>query len=492
MISEPRAESASASYRWILPAAAAFLFSAAALHRTTADPDLFGYLNFGGLFWGGGGFPRHDVFSYLPTAPEWIYHEWLFGVLLQPVYGALGGAALQAFRWAAAAGALFLCLAVARRRGATRFRMAVGLILASVPFAIGFGPVRAQVLTYLFFALTLYFLDRFARDGRGRRLAVLVPVFAFWANCHGGFVAGLALIGLHAAAAALSRTRVRPLLLLLAAASLASLINPYGFDYWGYLARALFMPRPGIGEWLSVWDAARLGLYLDASLLFVICAAIALLRAPGMRPRDPAALLVLSATALEGFLHHRHIVFFALAFLAYVPPLLLVRRADRLLAALGVGWSTALFAGWCVAAPPQGPPWRLAAPDTSAAPPGALGYPESAALEILRRAPLGRPVRVLTELHWGEYLSYRFYPRILVGVDGRYETVFPTGILNEYLDFERAGPGFGRFLDRYPADAVLAAAGSPVDRRMARLPGWTAVYRDQGSAAYVRAGGPPP
>jgi len=37
------------------------------LSTTTADPDLWGYLAFGRLFWGQGGFPYLDVFAYVPT-----------------------------------------------------------------------------------------------------------------------------------------------------------------------------------------------------------------------------------------------------------------------------------------------------------------------------------------------------------------------------------------------------------------------------------------
>ena len=35
--------------------------------NTTADPDLWGYLSFGRLYWETGNFPYQDVFAYLPT-----------------------------------------------------------------------------------------------------------------------------------------------------------------------------------------------------------------------------------------------------------------------------------------------------------------------------------------------------------------------------------------------------------------------------------------
>jgi hypothetical protein len=37
------------------------------LNLTAADPDLWGYLAFGRLFWGQDHFPYQDVFAYVPT-----------------------------------------------------------------------------------------------------------------------------------------------------------------------------------------------------------------------------------------------------------------------------------------------------------------------------------------------------------------------------------------------------------------------------------------
>ena len=69
------------------------------LSRTIADPDLWGYLAFGRLFWGRGHFPYLDVFAYVPTLNLWVYHEWLTGVLFYPIYQIMGGAGLQVLKY---------------------------------------------------------------------------------------------------------------------------------------------------------------------------------------------------------------------------------------------------------------------------------------------------------------------------------------------------------------------------------------------------------
>jgi len=56
------------------------------LTYTAADPDLWGYMAFGKLFWESDAFPYKDVFAYLPTYDQWVYHEWLTVVLFFPLY----------------------------------------------------------------------------------------------------------------------------------------------------------------------------------------------------------------------------------------------------------------------------------------------------------------------------------------------------------------------------------------------------------------------
>ncbi|MFW6127358.1 MAG: hypothetical protein ACOC6K_04015, partial [Thermodesulfobacteriota bacterium] len=89
-----------------------------ALSRTVADPDLWGYLAFGRLFWETGQFPYQDIFAYVPTLNLWVYHEWLTGVLFYPIYRTFGAAGLQVVKFALGLATVYLIYLTARRRGA--------------------------------------------------------------------------------------------------------------------------------------------------------------------------------------------------------------------------------------------------------------------------------------------------------------------------------------------------------------------------------------
>ena len=135
------------------------LFIIYCLNTTTADPDLWGYLAFGRLFWGQGQFPYQDVFAYVPTLKPWVYHEWLTGVLFYPLYRTLGAPGLQVLKYAlglATVGAVYL---TARRRGADLLPTALLIVFAVSGLRLGYSPVRAQVFTYFCFAIFLYLLE---------------------------------------------------------------------------------------------------------------------------------------------------------------------------------------------------------------------------------------------------------------------------------------------------------------------------------------------
>ena len=72
-------------WKILLLGAAMFVYFIGVFINIVADPDLWGYLAFGRLFWESGYFPFHDVFSYIPTKEIWVYHEWLTGVLFFPI-----------------------------------------------------------------------------------------------------------------------------------------------------------------------------------------------------------------------------------------------------------------------------------------------------------------------------------------------------------------------------------------------------------------------
>jgi len=472
------------------------------LSTTLADPDLWGYLAFGRLFWSQKPFPYVDVFAYVPTLKPWIYHEWLTGVVFYPIYRTLGAPGLQVLKYALGLATVGVIYLTARRRGADLLPTALILFFALLAMSIGYSAVRAQVFTYFFFALFLYLLESARLSGQAQWLWLLVPLQVVWCNLHGGFLAGLGLIFLYALGEALSRRPFRTYLAWFLLAGLATLVNPYGLKYWSYLAQAVTMPRPEITEWVSILEGYKQGFVGGQEFYyFLALMAVAVFLSWWARWREITPALVLLFTFYLAVKHNRHIVFFALAFGAYLPRLLTaysrelttrpgfmawIDRLGRKIPALAVLLLICLFAYRLAASNPL---QLEVTPEPRLKTVAEVYYPVGA-VDYLQQHHLSG--KLLVHFNWGEYCLWRLFPQCLVAIDGRYETVYPEKLCQEYFDFLWARPGWRNFLEHYPPDLILIGLRS---RLYALLNGdseWRQVYADPGCVLFRRHGQPPP
>ena len=475
------------------------LFIVDRIATINADPDLWGYLAFGKLFWNGTHFPYQDVFSYLPTLHTWVYHEWLTGVVFYPVYKFLGYSGLQFLKYFFGLATMALIYITARKRGAHFLAVVIFIILLMRGFIYyGYSPVRAQIFTYFFFSLTLYLLETPRTTRSWRRLWLLVPIQILWCNLHGGFLAGLGLIALYALGEAISRRPYQPYLWVLVLSGLSTIINPYGIYYWYYLMKAVTMPRPQIQEWGSIYHCFRtgaIGVNEVINLLAMIILTLFLVWRNHWREITPALCLVI--VMFLGLMHTRHMVFAYLLMGAYLPVLLnpyldelksqgkLTRVWDRFtrypsLALVVIAVGMAVFAYQFS----HKDPFSLRTLALPASPQDAPGkyYPLGAVHYIQRHGLSGK---LLTEFGWGEYLIWTLHPRCYVSPDGRYETVYPEDVAKEFFAFFSGNLYWKTFLNKYPPDMILINRRSWLYQQISVAAHWRQVYADAGSALFL-------
>ncbi|HZZ07818.1 MAG TPA: hypothetical protein VFE43_04705 [Candidatus Binataceae bacterium] len=126
--------------------------------------------------------------------------------------------------------------------------------------AIAFAPMmqcRPQLFDFVGLSALLLLL---ARDSyrRAERLWLAIPIFALWANLHGGFFVGLAALAVYTAVAAIEDLAAgnglgRAIRLggVTAGCVLATLLNPDGIGNWSTVMRTIRNPimRAVISEW---------------------------------------------------------------------------------------------------------------------------------------------------------------------------------------------------------------------------------------------------
>jgi len=457
-----------------------------------ADPDLWGHVRYGDDVLAHGALPATATYTY--TAPEqrWINHENAAEIALAFVAREFGARGLGVLKCGLGLATIGLLVASAAGQGVGVGTTAVIALVATLAIAPGWT-FRPQLATYLAFAALLFLLERSERGRRpgerGRVVWLVVPLFAVWANAHGGFVAGLGALAVHLgvrAGESLRRDGRRALpqvardAAVVVAASGATLVNPYGAALPAWLVADLLPPRPEIYEWRS--------LGLDHPTFPVFAALVAVILAMAWRKRgriDPAASAVLLATACETVLHVRHVPLFGIACGFW-----LVAHADAL---------RRRSAPAPAAAPPRRLGWAVLAADVGLA---ALlvghvhgprverdVYPVSAFRFMAKRGLVGRSV---VHFDWAQYAIAAFGDAAPVAFDGRLRTCYPQEVADAYFDFlvgDRLIPRWRspssppvderRILELgHPTLAVVARGFPHAANVVATAPDWVLLYQD--------------
>jgi hypothetical protein len=457
----------------LLASSVAYFFSV-----NHADNDLWGHVFAGREILAHAAVPRVDTYSYTVLGRPWFNHEWLTHVVFGALYGIAGSAGLLLYKFLAALVAFGLTWQGVRRRAATSWVWGSVGLLAIAVMARGFA-VRPQVFTYAGVALVLFLLDEHGR-GRERRLWWLPPFFVLWANLHGGFLLGLAILGGFAGwtAVAASRRSLLPLGVF-AVSLLAVMLTPYGPSLLGYLWDELSRSHP-ITEWqpASPWRSEHAAFFV---MLGVLAATLPLAR----QWRDQGWRIVLAlGVGLFAIRHQRHTPVFALC--AAVPLAAQLELLAEPLQRRGLRLSSAaqgLIRGGLVAL-------AVAQLLFTALRFWSDGlqitfepneYPVAAVQALKAGAAHGN---LAVPLDWGAYVLWHLAPGIKPSIDGRFATVFPESVVDDNFSFYRGDDNWRRLIDNYPTEAVLA----PSDWQLpiTHEPGWQKVYEDPVATMYVR------
>lgn len=398
-----------------------FILSMSVLDAPRADPDLFARVAVGRLVERDGGVSHVDPFAYTPKLDRWVDHEWLSGVIFWRVaeFGGDGWLILLALVCMAAA---LVTVAGAQRRiapDAAPVRSWLFACLLPIPW-VWRSVIRSQVFTYLLLPAFLFAMADYRKREDPRVLIPLPFLMLFWANAHGGFVTGLGLLGLFALTSIRDGRRFAvPLWIATAGCVAATLLTPYGIDFWRYMAGALTMDRPAITEWGALIRTPGLALWVG------VIAAVWIAGLVRLRFRVPLEWIVLPSVALVFAIRSGRLsaaFLMTVAVFGIVPVAALVTSNRPRLPALPESWRRAAAVCAVLALVPLSLPVARAVLDPRGMQLSYEAYPVGA-LEWLRENRDGGDV--LVGFAEGSYALWRLHPDYLVSIDGRYEEVYP-------------------------------------------------------------------
>jgi hypothetical protein len=441
--------------------------------------------------------PHNDIFTFTRPAAQWYAWEWLSDVIFSALHRGWGLKAV-----ALLAGILVCCTATVLfgqmlSSGGNIFFSLAAALLANGASMVHFL-ARPHLFTFLLLAISLWMLAR-DRKRPSRLIWLLAPITALWVNLHGGFIALIVCLGLATAGYGLqwlvSRSAgdlfyLRRYAAVTAVCGVATLINPYG---WGlhlhiveYLRSSFVMDT--VQEFQSPSFRGEYMLQFELLLLGGIAISGILLA----KKRFVEALLILfwAQAALTSV---RHVPIFVII----STPLLVAQLSESwnewtrgktrnsmagIFRDLGNEFSgkglrltiwgpiAVIVLGMSMTSA-KGDVWPTDFP--KAAFPTGLVNQYAALL-----APVTGPMpRIFTSDQWGDYLTYRFYPRIRVFMDGRSD-LFGATFGKEYVQIAQGGYEWESLLDRYRIDAAIVPVAWPLGELLKRSPRWRIVKDD--------------
>jgi hypothetical protein len=459
-----------------------FLALAIGLTSAAADADLWGHVRFGQDLLAHHSVVIADTHSFTADKP-WINHEWLAEIAMAAVFAALGPFGLNLLRLAC----LALIAALIWRRLSLfnpPARVLDAIIVTSMLGVLSRGEqIRPQLFSLLLFSVLLTVLTDVDRTGDRRRLLLVAPMTALWANLHGGWIVGLECLVMWAGCTLLfERAATRPqrvmVVVAVVSAALFTAVNPYGIRLWWFLIETVRVNRPYIEEWQPVYRLqgwAWLFWLLPAAL-----AAGAAVRAKGRVA--PQYALVVVFLAVMSLVVSRLDAFFMLAVVFLMAEPLAANWPDsdadavepKRIRLLGPAMAVVVIALLPFVAS-RASRIRIGHPP----------MPEREAAEFVERE--GLHGRVLVWFDWGEYVIWHFSPRLQVSIDGRRETVYSDSLIGSHMAFYLGEQTALDLPTRIAADYVWVPKWIPVVPKL-RNAGWTAVFEGPQSIILTRPG----
>jgi hypothetical protein len=483
-----------------------------------ADGDTGWHLRTGEWIMAHGQVPQQDLFSYTHAGQPWYAWEWLWDVCFGFLNQHFGLASVVAISM------LMICFTSAMlyrlvlRKCSNPLISIVVTILAAAGASIHWL-ARPHLFTLFFSVIFLSILDKTyvealanPRQFSTRKLLWLLPALTvLWTNLHGGFVAGLIIIGAYAGGGLLGAllepvaearqailARTRPFILSGVLCALATLVNPYFTGLHGHIVKYLADPYlyEHITEFMAFNFDHPASKYIEPLMLLGGAAACWNLY------RRRFEYFVLLAGWLHLALHvRRNVPLFSIICAPFVAEAVycwlkefesvrtvewiksLVRRFEE--SAMSIAETDrmprfhlvsagAIVVVAAVLYAPQPPELFRASQDPKE-------FPVNAANVLLRDGD----TRIFTSDSWGGYVIYRLYPQAKVFIDGRSD-FYGTPFELKYLDVINAKYDWDENLDHYGARTALVPADAALASALKENRRWRVVYDDKVAIIFRR------
>ena len=412
-----------------------------------------------------------DNYSFTATGSPVFNHEWLSQVLISKIFLLFGDLSLFAWKIAFFVGILTL-IWIAFKNIKNDFSRVVLFILCIVSLRPGIS-FRLQIFSYLFLTLLIVLEEGFLGkklSGERFKLYFYPFLFLFWANIHGAFLLGLAVLGLYTITSDRGIFLKKSLVLVLAI--FATFINPYGVDVYFYIFHeiTLDISKEFITEWQPFsFNFREIGFFVI--FIYVLIGSLFCFKIINFKN------LTLFVVAIWlGFGSVRNTPLVAIMGLP-----ILVSLTNRLfLKEGGAGGSHKLYSLISIPLFCMGIfmlsttnyVFKVSIEDDNY-PVRSVGFLKSKGIKGNLALPL----------HWGGYSLFHLYPNMKVSIDGRWATVYNEKIMqtSNNLSYRSTNRNWEKILSEMGADYFIAEIDNPAISEFKTSQNWSILFIEDGA-----------
>jgi hypothetical protein len=451
--------------------------------------------------------PHSDPFSVSQVGEPWYAWEWLYDAGIAAIDHAAGLNGVVFFTAVVIALVFALTLKLMTRSGGTLL-VSIPLLILAIAASSIHALARPHVLSWLFGVLWLAVGDSVYCGKSPFRLLWLPVLMLVWVNVHGGFLFGLAVLGIYFFGEIWERSRpsdvladrlsrLGPIWLIFTGiiCVLVGLANPYGYKLYqhiyAYLSNPFFMDH--IEEFRSPdfhTAAPRCFAVLILITAFGLYAGAGKIR--------PAHLLLILFSIFSGLYASRNLPLASIVLvLVMAPPLsdalrdLSPRSAWTRLRSFSVrmdGMQTTLRGHlWATLVLVLGT-WvclhggRLGSQTLMAAHFSDQRFPVKA-VDAIQEMGIREPI--FCPDNWGGYVIYRLYPTNRVFIDDRHDFYGQT-FVKQYTEILHLAPTWNQVLDQWRVNWILIPRDTPLVQALREKHDWSPAYEDDVAVLFRR------
>ena len=376
--------------------------------------------------------------------------------------------------------------------------------LLAVLANVGRWGVRLQLVTQLGLAIVLWLFVRY-RDGTIKNLWWCIPLFWLWANLHGGFFSGLAILALlwavegmkwlnrsrhrHASPSritepSLQLPQLKHLMTVGLLSGAATLLNPYGWRIYEDIYRLFstsFVLKT-IAEW-KPFSISESGNYFLWAYLLILIVALAFTYRKIEPTRWIVTILFLAMTVTA----NRNLALFLLISAGFFAEAINGLMNWLTYWLLRLRWlAVAIVASGFWLVTPNIVRFAKSADDIKVI--AALGRYPLAAVEWVKAHPDQIGARMYNTYAQGGFLVWQF-PQQKVFVDGRmsYWQIGNRWVYRDAVAIDGAYPGAIDMMEnKYQVDWVLIPKQLRLAEELSKRPNWQLVYGGSGEVIYTK------